>query len=397
MTSDALRRSDLEVLAGIAPDVPGDAGRVIAVDPGSAVAIPEGSCAWLLAGEVMLLRAARPVEVWRAPAPLDIAGTVTGARTSTFTAVVPARVLLVPRAAIPDGALLRALADEARRLGARVDTDVRRDDDTFLPLAEPVPGPWHFRRITGAILVIEGEREKLHAALPREVHLLPGTGGRWLLVLARLGDCVSLDPRDSRRFSYHEVTPFVPVLTAPHGPAFFVPELYPDSWMATILGREIHGFPKRVARVAVGEDGADLIVERRLALRARWQILAPCTAGDLFAGVAAGLGRTSVGARAVRGVADRWNDAGRGLTLPVVVHKRIGSPSTAGATRALDELVRVPFRFDPVRAAHTLSIDAFDVPGGPGVLHGRAVSGWWLEGGFQFGPGRVIARRRGSA
>jgi hypothetical protein len=347
----------------------------------------------LLAGEVVVHRAGRPIEVWRAPRALDVAGTVRGRRSARFVAATDVRVEGVSRGALGDGAIIAALADEASVLWDRIETDARRDDDMFLPGATPVPGPWWFRKVTGAALVVQGDAARLAAALPRGVHLLPRTRGRYLLVVSRLDEAGTLDPRDGRRFLYHEVTPFVPVWSVRTGVSVFIPELYPDAWMAVILGREIHGFPKRTARVGFHDDGAELLVEQRLAMRVRWRAEAPCSPGLAVRHLVDHMADTSAIGRAAQWAVDRWHGQSR-LGFAALVRKRIGAPGTAGRDAEIDELVRVPFGLDPIERAEPLVVTEADLPGGPGVLHGQVIAGVRLRTGFRFGKGVVTGRAR---
>jgi hypothetical protein len=287
---------------------------------------------------------------------------------------------------MPDARLIDALAEENARLWRRVDADARRDDDMFLPGAVPVPGPWHFRRARAIVLVVQGNERRLRACLPRGVHLLSGSRGRYILAVTRFEDTGSLDDRDPSRFDYHEVTPFVPVWSGARRPAGFIPELYPDAWMATLLGREIHGFPKRTARVGFHDAGAELIVDRRLALRVRFAAKTPIPPADAVNGLVRAMSGSALLGRGAGALFDRF--AAARPTIHVLVHKRIGACETAGRSFAIDDVVRVPITLDAIARAASLDALAVDLPGGPGVLHGEALAGFYLESGLAFDGGR---------
>jgi hypothetical protein len=365
-------------------------GRV-EIAPGEALEL-SGDAYWFLdEGELVVRRAGRPVEVWTAPAPLDLAGTVRGTRDVTFVAIDRVVVRRVPVAELDGASLPAALADETTRLWARIEADCRRDDDMFLAAAMPVPGPWWFRRARAAVFVMQGDRRRIAELLPRGVRALPGTGGRYLVALTRFDGVGSLDPRDRGQFSYHEVTPLLPVWSGIAGPAAFVPELYPDAWMAVILGREIHGFPKRTGRIGFRDDGGELLLDRRLVFRARWagrEVLDPFDALGEIAGHVTGAGWLgSLTSRAARVLAGRVAP-----TMAALVHKRIAAAETAGTTLAIDEIVRVPLELDPIVRAERLTGARVDATGT--VLHGELVAAYYLESGFRFGPGH--RERRGS-
>jgi hypothetical protein len=335
----------------------------------------------------------RPIEVWRAPRPLDLAGSIRGQRHARFVAASDVECVGSPRDVLRGSELVEALADESALLWGRIEADAKRDDDTFLPFAVPVPGPWHFRSANAIVLVVQGDAAKLRASLPRGVRLLPGTKGRFLLAVTRFEGVGSLDSRDTSQFAYHEVTPFVPVWSGARGPGAFIPELYPDAWMAVILGREIHGFPKRTARVGFHEDGAELILDRRLALRVRFRERTSMAANDALASIVEAMTGSTLLARGSRKLLDRFS--GRDLGFSALVHKRIAACQTAGRTLAIDDVVRVPVALAPIRRAYALRSLEVDLPGGPGVLYGSALAGFFLESGFRFGGG-TVDRGRGS-
>ncbi|MFZ5475403.1 MAG: acetoacetate decarboxylase family protein [Myxococcota bacterium] len=352
--------------------------------PGETLRLAPDTLWFLAEGEVVVHCADRPVEVWRAPRPLDLAGAVRGAPHARFVAATPARAVGV-RLTEADPALVRdALAREASGLWDRVATDVRRDDSTFLAWGVPVPGPWRFADVRGVVLAVDGDPARVRESLPRGVR--PLCGGRFLLGLTRLAGAASRDPRDTRAFTYREITPFVPVL-GPGGPAAFVPELYVDAWMAMVLGREIHGFPKRTGRIDVRDDGADLVIDGRLALRVRYTVGEPIAVGTVVEGLVGHLAPSRRLSALAGRLAERWNAAERGARLPVLVHKRIGDPRVAGARFERETLVRVPFRFDPIREARAVAITAAELDVGPGVVHGVVRAAWRLDTAFEFGAG----------
>jgi hypothetical protein len=339
---------------------------------------------WLLdRGEVLVHCGDRPIELWTAPRPLA----VTGRAGVGFTAVGPVELIGFDRSRLEPAFAQQLLADENAALWARVELDAQRDDDTFLPWAVPVPGPWWFRRAQAVVMIVQGDPRRIAACMPAAVHPLPGTAGRYALALTRFEDAGSEDPRYSRRFVYHEVTPFVPAWSGLRGPCAFIPELYPDAWMAVILGREIHGFPKRTARIGWREDGGELIVDRKLALRARWRSRAAGDPGEIVGELARALIPHARVADLAKLLVDRLPNR---LGFSVVVHKRIGDPRTAGRSFAIDQLVRVPVRLDPIARAERLDGFVAELGDGPGILHGTIIGAWRLETGLRFAAGKRV-------
>lgn len=343
---------------------------------------------WVLAkGEVVVHRADRAIELWAAPCTLDLAGSVRNDASASFAAVGAIELIGIARARVDAELLAELLALESAQLWQRIERDARRDDDMFLPWAVPVPGPWWFRRARAVAMVVQGDANRIAACMPRGVH--PLTGGRYVLVLAQFDEAGTQDARDPRRFSYREVTPFVPVWAGLRTLGAFVPELYPDAWMAVIFGREIHGFPKRTARIGFRDDGGELLVDHQLALRVRWrerEAVPPSAAvGELA--------RTLVPHRRSEQLAtwlvDHLPDK---LGFSAIVHKRIGAPQTSGRTFEIDELVRVGVSLDPITVAERLHGFSASLADGPGILHGEVLGGWMLHSGLRFGPGRPLRR-----
>ncbi|MGH1346477.1 MAG: acetoacetate decarboxylase family protein [Nannocystales bacterium] len=321
------------------------------------------------------------MELWAAPRSLDLAGSLRGSPSARFIASGPCTIIGVPTEAISERDKVAALAEETQRLWSRVEADARRDDDTFMDWARPIPGPWWFEQAKAAVVVMQGDPARLRASMPRGVRPLPGTGGRYLLAVTRFDGVGSEDRSDRQRFSYHEVTPFLPVWSGIRGPATFIPELYPDAWMAVLLGREILGFPKRTARVALRERGGELIVGGRLALKMRWSEACPTVPNAAVGALGRALVPFELTERVLRAVVpDRPK-------FSALVHKRIGASNTAGQTLAIDEVVRVPVQLDPIHKAESLQGLQVEVGDGPGILHGKAIAGWRLHTGFRFGVG----------
>ena len=359
---------------------------------GARIAWPADRAASLIAGEVLVCVGGRPIETWRAPCPLEARGPLRDGSCTSFVSVGPCEIETVARCELTAETLASRLQRENELLWHRVGLDACRDDDSFLPGAKPVPGPWWFRRAQTVAMVVQGDPARLRACLPRRVFSLPGTGGRFLLTISRFEGVGSDDPRDPRRFCYHEVTPFVPVWSGWRGPGLFVPELYPDAWMAVILGREIHGFPKRTARIGLHDEGSDLLVGGKLALRVRWSGSQPRVTARAVADIMGHLVPSTSLERLTESLVDR---RGHALGFSVVVRKIIGEPSTAGRTAAIDQIVRIPVKLDRIVSAERLERLDVAMDDSTGILHGRALAAWRLTTGFRFGAGVVERSGRG--
>ena len=181
----------------------------------------------------------------------------------------PARVLQIDEKVVRDlvkkgGAfaleLLHGVANDALLLlEERRTLDQVYQDYFDGPSSRLVPGPY------------KGEGVEMYivfAKVPGPVPLLPpglcqpNPGpfpGLIMLVFARFPQFVQPDYPDAKPFVYNETAFFVPCLMYSQKKPFvhlrfFVPALYPDNFMAILLGREIYGFPKRAARTYIPED-----------------------------------------------------------------------------------------------------------------------------------------------
>lgn len=360
---------------------------------GATLSLPPFCLARLVRGEVLLHVAKRPLEVVRAPAWLDVLGARTGRAQATYVAVTDVVIEMRDAHTLSPNDWNAALASESERHWARAASEASRGDDLFLPGAVPIAGPWWFRTAHARVLVVRGDPRRLATMLPPSVRLVPGTAGRYVIAMVRFEGAHALDREGTEPFAYHEVTPFVPAFTVRTGPVAFVPELYPDAPMAAALGREIHGFPKRLGRIAFERDGADLIVARALALRTRFRRRRPIDRFELTSAIARAMTGSDRIARAAAQIV-RTLDGRTAPRFSVLVRKRIGAPETAGRTLAIDALVRVPFVLDEIRDAAVLEDFDAQIADGQDVLHGHVEAAFALTTGLRFGVGHTLRTYR---
>lgn len=369
-----------------------------------AVVLEEGAAVsdlvWLVAGELEEWQQGRLSSIVLAPRPVALRAALDGGRSdASYRAAGDVTVARVARER------LAAVAPEVQRwLGAELDALRREraarlvvDDDFFLPEpgARLVPGPYHFGPFACFQMVVRTDPAALARLVPRGLHLAPGTDGRYLLAFTAI-EGARVEHQDSARYRYHEVTPFVPCLTRLGKPAMFVPELYPDSYMAILLGREIYGFPKRLGRMRVDDAGLDLIVDDRRLLRARWGAGSELSLEDYGARLLDGLfpslpaGLTSLSRRAAS------TAARLGLPLPpasVFVRRRILSErSEVRARYRIDELVEVPVVVEELSAPRLFPAADVRIQPGSGVVMGEVLDVMAVRLAFRFGAGKV--RRR---
>ena len=119
-----------------------------------------------------------------------------------------------------------------------------------------LPPPYRFPRSTASFFLLDANREALSEALSADLRLLPGLGRRMLFAILRHEDVHAQWDSSGARYTYNEV-----MLAAfvrgkglnPVGRTGLYPIcLYVDDDTAMAVGREVYGFPKKMARIEVG-------------------------------------------------------------------------------------------------------------------------------------------------
>ncbi|MCC6337663.1 MAG: acetoacetate decarboxylase family protein [Myxococcales bacterium] len=308
------------------------------------------------------------------------------------------RALLASRLSF-SRAVLDAVAKETREAYAQQEKDRAAMDDFFeSPSAHLVPGPYVAGPVEMLAFVMRDDARRLAALLPPGCAPLPGLEDTWLLTVDTFEDVHSrAEAGQGRRFSYREVTPFVPCVGPDLVPGLFCPELYPDNYLALVLGRELYGFPKRLGRIERGAGQVTLSAGHRLVLRASWDRARGCRASELGAHLAKTTGRVKLPDLAAR-AAGRLLEA---LTteraqalwpkVPVLVRKQIPEASSVYERRlAIDALVRVPFELEEVGGYAVLERPRVDFFALDFFLGGQPVAGFRQSVRLSFGAGQTL-------
>ena len=300
-------------------------------------------------------------------------------------------------------------------------------EDFFIPgNAGMIPGPYEARNVGMYLFVVEDDRNILHRLLPRGLrpipYWLPTLGHlskRYLVVCCHFREVTSANAlAKGKTFDYHETTIFLPCLTPQLTPGMFCPELYPDSYLAIALGRELYGFPKRFGRTFIhDQDQWNLIhlsLDGRLSLRAQWKLGAEADAGagewgrqfvqklvgpsrvvDRTEDAIAACYEAAFGEKRKRFFQPFWPD------VSVLVHRQVPKVGPRSSLMLeVDELVQVPFHLMDLRNFRVLEEAELtfydDRPGyTPHRIAGLQVGGTCL-GGFavdvdmQFSASRVL-------
>ncbi len=214
--------------------------------------------------------------------------------------------------------------------------------------SQGLPGPFIFEDVTMLFAFCQAARETVTASLPPGLELVKLPGKASAPVLVALADFprayAEADP--AATFGYTETTFFIPVRYK-SALGLFVPLIFPSAYEPILLGRELYGFPKQLARTDIQRTGARLATDHG-ALSVAWARSDASSESDLVGGLMGWLGLVpSVGA-VVFNASElvRWL-AGWPATRRVDVynHKRIPA---AESTRdvpawAVDELTRATF------------------------------------------------------
>ncbi|MFT3710563.1 MAG: cyclic nucleotide-binding domain-containing protein [Archangium sp.] len=291
-------------------------------------------------------------------------------------------------------AVVRELQSDLRDAWNQQERDRQSLDDFFVsPSARLVPGPY-VAQLEVCTFVMRESSVKLKSLLPPGCTPLPGAEETWLLLVSHFTDVQSESPSGfGRRFSYREVSPFIPCVGPDLLPALFCPELYPDNYLAILLGRELYGFPKRMGRFEVGEHHVSLAVGHQLALRTEWSNARTCTAAEL--------GAHLTGTRLVGpffGVMSSQLAKLLWPRVPVLVRKQIPEASSLyERSLHIDELVSIPFELSNVSGFAVLEKPEVRFLSDAFPLGGDTLLGYRQHMGFKFGAGEVLRdyRERG--
>jgi len=165
--------------------------------------------------------------------------------------------------AAAEGAIKVAGLIAARAVAPRENAEVRRFPG--MPRSAPLvlPPPYRFPRSTGSFFLLDADHERLAGAISSDLKLLPGFGGRILLGVLRHEDVNALCDPSGAQYSYNEV-----LLAAfvrgnglnPIGRMGLYPIcLYVDDDTALAAGREVYGFPKKMACIELGAHKVSVV------------------------------------------------------------------------------------------------------------------------------------------
>ncbi len=292
-------------------------------------------------------------------------------------------------------AVARELESDLRDAWAAQERDRQSLDDFFVsPSARLVPGPY-VAQLDVTAFVMRELPSKLREHLPPGCRPMPGADDTWLLLVSHFLDVHSESAAgQGRRFSYREVSPFIPCVGPDLLPALFCPELYPDNYLAVLLGRELYGFPKRMGRFEVGPTHVSLAVGHQLALRTAWSAERPCSAAALGEHLVSGGGPSTFAARAagqLMGVLANPLSKPLWPNVPVLVRKQIPEASSVyERSLHIDELVCIPFGVSEARDFAVLEHPEVRFLSDAFPLGGEPVVGYRQKMSFRFGAGRVL-------
>ena len=383
----------------------------IALAPGEVRVLAADEVLLLTAGELLLHRSERLLDVLEAPAVLGLAEALAGVSVAGRVRARGTASLVriagddLRAAMLSDTALRHRVATHLARAvvdGERARLELLASHDDFFP-AQPggllLPGPYRFGPYRALQLVMEAAPGQLDVLLPEGLARAPGLGGRYLVVVNDIENCVCEHPTSDRRaHAYREVVPFIPCVARNGLLGLYTPEVYPGAYMPILLGREVYGFPKRLARIHLGVRRVDLLVDHDVLLHARWTDEIAVTASGFVEALALALLPAGAAAAPLArllggftGLAGATGVDASALTSRVFVRKRIRAADSLELDRhAIDELVEVPFAVFHVGALARLEGVHAEVGAAGRVFPGRVLAGFSCTIGFRMEKGRVV-------
>lgn len=266
---------------------------------------------------------------------------------------------------------VEAAAESARAAAEGVARELTRGPMAAfrgMPRVGPLvlPPPYEFRDVVGWLLLVDADEAGIAAYLPPGLRVLPGFEARALVgVFDHREVCAPADPTRSV-FGYHEVVVAALVYDEARGPvggAGVLPlVLYLDDDTAVAAGREVYGYPKKLAQVDVSDTGMRVVragrppgvtEEGRPApielLAAEWEVAE--TGGVVLDVLVRAL--SALGARL----------PGEGPPVEVTFYNVLELPPPRGDERApaFAQLTRMPVTDLRVRSARALQVEALRV------------------------------------
>lgn len=166
---------------------------------------------------------------------------------------------------------VNSAAESGRRAAEVIDQYLSREtaaiEFTGMPRAHPLvlPPPYEFRQVHGVVCLVRARPRSVDAALPGALVAAPGFRRRVVLAVLDYGDVRS--PRDPGRlrYRYQEVVLAAVVVPrarrrGPRRPGLFPLAVYVNNDTALAVGREVYGFPKKLAEITwlSGQDRVTL-------------------------------------------------------------------------------------------------------------------------------------------
>jgi hypothetical protein len=371
----------------------------VALRPGDA-RTEQGVLFYLVEGEVLIYEDDRLAGTARAPAVLGAyppgfqkaglprirleALTEAGVflqSTSLIHGASPSSALAQDRQLLLEEHLQETLGD-LRRVELALEDFLSPTDGTM------VPGPYRCEASVMHLVVLEG----LPVELPRGLARSPGSGDRSLLVLSHFEDFHPV--RGSARTTYDEAALMVPVLDSLVGPGLYAPAFYPDSGMAVLAGRELFGYPKRLARVELSEDEALVALDERLNAWVRWDRRVDLHEDAWVRELSRALLQLPLEriSTALAGeIADLigLNLLVRGLpSVPIYTRRQVGELSPASGQGGVDELVSSPFIVRRIRSLQRLAGLATVLR--EQLAGARVLGGWAVTSALELDAGLAI-------
>ena len=163
--------------------------------------------------------------------------------------------------AAAEGAIKVAGLIAARALASRRDVEARRFAGAPCSGRLVLPPPYRFPHSTASLFLLDANPERLAEAISPDLKLIPGFAGKMLFAALRHEEVHAQCDPTGARYDYNEVmlAAFVREKGFNGGLGLYPVFLYVDDDTAMAAGREVYGFPKKMARIEVGAHEMSLV------------------------------------------------------------------------------------------------------------------------------------------
>jgi CRP-like cAMP-binding protein len=293
-------------------------------------------------------------------------------------------------------ALLKYILKEVRSSQEQNKRMLKSFEDFFeSPNARIYPGPYFCDAFKQYFIVMKEDPKKIAALLPPGLKPLPLVSGRYIAAI-NFFPGLTIKNKPEKSFSYREFCIFIPCIGPDLKVGFFCPELYPDNYLAIVIGREVYGFPKRHGALLVADDEIDFVLNQNIVFRFLWEKKREVE-GSAFikeiANLLFGNNHFPEGLAKIPAIFLNLckKDSMLQTKLPVYIRKQIPHATCDGKrTLEIDKLVRVDFKLYNFKKYSLIDNPQLNFVSKDFFIGGESQGAVYFEMGLEFGQGVEI-------